>query len=52
MGIVHHTDADREFAYDRNSSIGRLDKALNEAQQRGWTIVDMRKDWKRVFPFE
>ena len=52
MGIVHHTDAAREWAYDRESYIGRLDKALNEAQQRRWTIVDMRKDWKRVFPFE
>jgi hypothetical protein len=52
MGIVHHTDADREWAYDRKSSIGRLDKALNEAQAKGWTVVDMKRDWKRVFPFE
>jgi hypothetical protein len=50
MGIVHHTDAEREFAYDRNSSIGRLDKALDEGQQRGWTIVDMKRDWKTIFP--
>jgi hypothetical protein len=50
--IVHHTDAEREVAYDRDSSIGRLDKALDEAQQKGWTVVDMKKDWKRVFPFE
>jgi phosphoglycolate phosphatase-like HAD superfamily hydrolase len=48
--IVHHTDAEREFAYDRQSHIGRLDKALDEAQQRGWTIVDMKRDWKTVFP--
>ena len=52
MGIVHHTDAEREWAYDRKSSIGRLDKALDEAQARGWTIVDMKNEWKRVFPFE
>jgi phosphoglycolate phosphatase-like HAD superfamily hydrolase len=50
--IVHHTDAEREFAYDRESAVGRLDKALDEAQQKGWTVVDMKKDWKRVFPFE
>jgi len=51
MLIVHHTDAEREWAYDRQSSIGRLDKALDEAQRRGWTIVDMKRDWKKVFPF-
>lgn len=49
--IVHHTDADREYAYDRKSPFGRLDKALTEAPKRGWTVVDMKKDWKRVFPF-
>jgi len=49
---VHHTDADREWAYDRNSSIGRLDQGLDEAQARGWTVVDMKRDWKRIFPFE
>ena len=49
--IIHHTDEKREWAYDRNSSIGRLDKALNEAQKNGWTVVDMRNDWKRIFPF-
>jgi phosphoserine phosphatase len=49
---VHHTDAEREWAYDRNSSIGRLDKGLDEAQAKGWTVVDMKKDWKRVFPFD
>ena len=52
MGLVHHTDAEREWAYDRKSSIGRLDNALDEAQAKGWTVVDMKKDWKRVFAFE
>jgi phosphoglycolate phosphatase-like HAD superfamily hydrolase len=50
--IVHHTDADREWAYDRASSIGRLDKALDEAQAEGWTVVDMKTDWKVIYPFE
>jgi phosphoglycolate phosphatase-like HAD superfamily hydrolase len=49
MGIVHHTDAEREFAYDRESSIGKLDKAWDEATEKGWTVVDMRAEWKRVF---
>jgi phosphoglycolate phosphatase-like HAD superfamily hydrolase len=49
--IVHHTDAEREWAYDRNSSIGRLDKALDQAQAKGWTVVDMKSDWKTIFPF-
>lgn len=48
--IVHHTDAEREWAYDRQSSIGRLDQALDEAQRHGWTIVDMKRDWRRIFP--
>jgi hypothetical protein len=47
---VHHTDAAREWAYDRTSPIGRLDKGLDEAKTRGWTIVDMKSDWKVVFP--
>jgi hypothetical protein len=47
---VHHTDAEREWAYDRQSKIGRLDKGLDEARDRGWTVVDMQKDWKRIFP--
>jgi len=51
MGLVHHTDAVREWAYDRNSSIGRLDKALDEAQAKGWNVVDMKTDWKTIFPF-
>jgi len=50
--IVHHTDADREWAYDRKSSVGRLDKALDEAKAKGWSVVDMKNDWKTVFPFE
>jgi phosphoserine phosphatase len=50
--LVHHTDASREWAYDRVSSVGRLDKALDEAQAKGWTIVDMKRDWKIVYPFE
>ena len=49
---VHHTDAEREWAYDRNSSIGRLDKGLDEAKVKGWTVVSMKDDWKRIFPFE
>jgi len=50
--IVHHTDAEREFAYDRKSSVGRLDKALDEANAKGWTVVSMKTDWKKIFPFE
>jgi phosphoserine phosphatase len=52
MGLVHHTDADREWAYDRASHVGRLDKALDEAREKGWTIVDVKRDWKLVFPVE
>jgi hypothetical protein len=47
---VHHTDAEREWAYDRNSHIGRLDKGLDEAEAKGWTVVSMKDDWKTVFP--
>lgn len=50
--IVHHTDGVREYAYDRNSHIGKLDKALDEAPKRGWTVMDMKRDWKVVFAFE
>jgi hypothetical protein len=50
--IVQHTDAEREWAYDRNSSVGRLDKVLDEAKAKDWTIVDMKNDWKTIFPFE
>jgi len=49
--LVHHTDAEREWAYDRNSSVGRLDKALDVARAEGWTVVDMKNDWKTIFPF-
>src|SRR5262245_8113761 len=52
MGLVHHTDAQREWAYDRPSSIVQLDKALDEAKAKNWTIVDMKADWKKVFAFE
>ena len=48
--IVHHTDAEREYAYDRQSSVGRLDKAIEMARRHGWTVVDMKQDWKRIFP--
>jgi phosphoglycolate phosphatase-like HAD superfamily hydrolase len=48
--IVHHTDAVREYAYDRNTPFGRLDKALDAAPQRGWVVVDMKVDWKVIFP--
>ena len=48
--IVHHTDAEREYAYDRKSNFGRLDKALDEAPRRGWIVVDMKTEWKTVFP--
>ena len=49
---IHHTDAKREWAYDRKSHIGKLDKGLDEARARGWTVVDMKKDWSRVFAFD
>jgi hypothetical protein len=49
---VHHTDSEREWAYDRKSSIGRLDKGLDEARSKGWTIVDMKQDWKVIYPHE
>jgi hypothetical protein len=48
--LVHHTDAEREYAYDRDSSIGRLARGLDEAGERGWIVVDMKRDWARVFP--
>jgi len=49
---VHHTDAAREWAYDRSSHVGSLDKGLDEARAKGWVVVDMKSDWKVVFPFE
>ena len=51
-GLVHHTDAEREYAYDRQSKIGKLDKAWDEAIARAWTVVDMKRDWNKVFAFE
>jgi phosphoglycolate phosphatase-like HAD superfamily hydrolase len=50
--IVHHTDAEREWAYDRTSHVGKLDKALNEAPKAGWVVVDMKKEWKVIYPFQ
>jgi hypothetical protein len=50
--IVHHTDAEREYAYDRKSDFGRLDKALDAAAINKWTVADMKRDWKRVFAFQ
>jgi len=50
--IVHHTDAEREYAYDRQSHFGHLDVALDAAAVNKWTVVDMKKDWKVIFPFE
>ncbi|MEQ1950065.1 HAD family hydrolase [Mesorhizobium sp. CN2-181] len=49
--IVHHTDAEREYAYDRDTEFGRLDKALDAAAVNHWTVVDMKNDWKRIFPW-
>jgi phosphoserine phosphatase len=48
--ILHHTDSEREWAYDRESSVGRLDQALDLAPGAGWTVIDMKKDWNRVYP--
>jgi phosphoserine phosphatase len=48
--IIHHTDAEREYAYDRQSAIGRLDKAMDVAKQKGWPVVDMKLDWNRIYP--
>jgi hypothetical protein len=50
--LIHHTDAEREYAYDRDSSVGHLDKALDEARDRGWIVVDMKRDWRTIFPPE
>jgi hypothetical protein len=48
--LVQHTDDEREWAYDRESHVGRLDKALEEAMAHGWTVVDMKQDWATIFP--
>jgi|APAra7269097635_1048570.scaffolds.fasta_scaffold00044_41 phosphoglycolate phosphatase-like HAD superfamily hydrolase len=50
--LIHHTDAEREYAYDRNTSFGRLDKALDAASNAGWVVVDMKADWKQIFPWK
>jgi phosphoglycolate phosphatase-like HAD superfamily hydrolase len=49
---VHHDDSEREYAYDRKSQIGKLDKGLDEAAKRGWPVISMKRDWKVIFPFE
>jgi len=49
---LRHTDAEREWAYDRESHIGRLDKGLDEANEKGWTVIDMKKDWNTIYPFQ
>ena len=51
LGVpIRHTDRKREWAYDRQSHIGKLDKALDEAAERGWTVVNMKRDWNEVYP--
>lgn len=50
--LVHHTDADREFAYDRDGIVGKLDTGITDAEQGGWHLIDMKQDWKHVFAFE
>jgi len=52
MALVHHDDAEREWVYDRDSSIGHLDEALDQATERGWTVISVKSDWKRIFSFE
>ena len=52
MLYVHHTDSEREWAYDRDSHIGKLDKGLDQALKDGWTVIDMKNDWKIIYPFE
>ena len=52
MLLVRHTDEQREYAYDRESHVGKLDKALDQAKEKGWTVVDMKKEWKVIYPFE
>jgi hypothetical protein len=47
--IVHHTDDVREYAYDRSSSVGRLNRALDQAHAEGWTLVNMKSDWNAIF---
>jgi phosphoglycolate phosphatase-like HAD superfamily hydrolase len=52
MGLVHHTDGEREWAYDRKSHVGRLDKALDEGLAKAWVVVDMKRDWRVIYPFQ
>lgn len=52
VGLVHHTDAEREWAYDRQSHIGKLDKALDEASSKKWVVVDMKTSWRAIYPFQ
>ena len=52
MGLVRHTDSEREWAYDRASAVGRLDQALDTAKTESWTVVDMKQDWKSIFPHQ
>jgi len=52
MLYLHHTDQKREWAYDRESHIGKLDKGLDQAIKDGWTVIDMKNDWKVIYPFE
>ena len=48
--FVHHTDAEREYAYDRKTPFGKLDRGLDDAAKRGWVVVSMKDDWKTIFP--
>lgn len=48
--LVHHTDAEREYAYDRNSVVGKLSRGIDEAKERGWSLIDMKRDWISIFP--
>ena len=52
MLYLHHTDAAREWAYDRNSPVGKLDKGLDQAKTNGWTVIDMKGDWRVIYPYE
>jgi hypothetical protein len=52
MLYVHHTDSIREWEYDRDSHIGKLDKGLDQAKKDGWTVIDMKNDWEVIYPFE
>ena len=49
---MHHTDSIREWAYDRDSHIGRLDKGIEESKAKGWNLIDMKSEWKVIYPYE